>query len=232
MPRPCVVMLGGHLCTPALWSRQCDALGATTECIPLSLSDGSSMAELADSVLRRAPATFSLAALSMGGHVAMELMRRAPERVERLALIDTRAGVDSPERMKTRVSDEALVANQGLGALAELLPSRWMLPAHASVPSLHRLVVDMALDTGVVVRQQQLKALVKRIDSRPSLRDVACPTLVMCGRQDMTNPVWMHEEMVGLIPGARLHIVEDCGHLSPVEQPERVSAALRDWLTW
>lgn len=225
-------MLGGHLCTSALWAAQCAALDDVAECLPLSLSDGNSMAELAQSVLQRAPKRFSLAALSMGGHVAMQLMRQAPERVERLALIDTRADVDSPERLKTRADDEAKVASDGFRALVDLLPARWMLPAHAAMPHLRRLVVDMALDSGLEVRQQQLQALLGRIDSRPSLPAINCPTLVMCGRQDTANPVWMHKEMVALIPGARLRVIDDCGHLSPVEQPAAVASAMRDWLTW
>lgn len=232
MSRPCLVMLGGHLCTPALWSMQCEALADVADCMPLPLSEGHSMAALAQSVLRRAPEQFSLAALSMGGHVAMELMRQAPERVERLALMDTRADVDSPERLKTRADDEALVRREGLSALVELLPDRWMLPAHAALPLLRQLVIDMALETGIEVRHQQLQALLGRIDSRASLAAISCPTLVMCGRQDAANPVWMHEEMVKRIPGARLQIIDDCGHLSPVEQPLAVSNALRNWLSW
>ncbi|WP_212745049.1 alpha/beta fold hydrolase [Hydrogenophaga sp. 2FB] len=198
--------------------------------MPLSLTDGVSMAELAQSVLRRAPERFSLAALSMGGHVAMEIMRQAPDRVERLALIDTRADVDSPERLKTRVDDDVMVKNEGFSALVDLLPGRWMLPAHAAIPHLRQLVIDMAMETGLEGRHRQLQALLGRIDSRASLATISCPTLVMCGRQDLANPVWMHEEMAKLVPAAQLQIIEDCGHLSPVEQPVAVSSALRSWL--
>ncbi|GAA4333332.1 alpha/beta hydrolase [Pigmentiphaga soli] len=230
--RQAVVMLPGHLCTGALWRAQCENLADVADCLPLELDTGSSMAEIARSVLDRAPPRFALTGLSMGGHVAMEVMRQAPERVERLALIDTRAGVDSPERLAVRQRDEELVERDGLAALIRLCPDRWMSPAHAQDPRLRGLVESMAAQVGPKVWRQQLDALLSRIDSRPSLRAIRCPTLIMCGREDVANPLWMHEEMAALIPGARLEVIEDCGHLSPIEQPAVVSAALRRWLRW
>lgn len=224
--RPTLVLLPGHLCTEALWSAQCDALSDIADCLPLPLLGADSMQGLAESVLDSAPARFSLAALSMGGHVAMEIMRLAPERVERLALIDTRADVDSPERLKLREVDR----DRSLLELVPELPARWMLPAHAADAGLAAHVADMALTIGEETRRRQQRALLARIDSRPSLRFVRCRTLILCGRQDIPNPIWMHEEMAGLIPDATLEIIERCGHLSPLEQPEAVTASLRRWL--
>lgn len=232
MARPTIVFLGGHLCTEVLWAAQCKALADVAECLPLPLDGGPSMAALAGAVLARAPARFALVALSMGGHVAMEIMRQAPERIERLALVDTRAGVDSPERLTVRAADDQIVRTQGFAALARTLPARWMGPRAAADPALCALVEGMVLSVSDEVRNDQLQALLGRIDSRPSLPAIRCPTLVMCGRDDKPNPVWMHEEMAQLIPGARLCILDDCGHLSPIEQPHAVSDALRDWLSW
>ncbi len=190
------------------------------------------MAGLAEQVLSRSPEKFSLAGFSMGGHVAMEIMRRAPHRVKRLALIDTRADVDSPERLRLRERDARLVQDGGFEALAAQLPDRWMSATHAAESTLRERLLRMVRAVSDDTRQEQLAALLTRIDSRPFLPIITCPTLVMCGRQDAPNPVWMHEEMVALIPGATLRVIEDCGHLSPIEQPDAVSDALRDWLRW
>jgi pimeloyl-ACP methyl ester carboxylesterase len=225
-----VVFLGGHLCTPVLWEAQCRALSDVADCLPLELAGGDTMRALARAALARAPDRLSLVGLSMGGHVAMEIMRQAPERVERLALVDTRAGVDSPERLRARERDARRVATEGFDALAAELPSRWMSASNAARPGLRDRVLAMVRSVREDTREDQIRALRSRIDSRPFLPAIACPTLVLCGRQDAPNPVWMHEEMAALIPGATLKIVEDCGHLSPVEQPDAVSSALRNWL--
>lgn len=225
-----MVLLGGHLCTPALWEAQCRDLADAADCLPLALDGGDTMAALADAVLARAPERFALAGLSMGGHVAMEIMRRAPARVERLALVDTRAGVDSPERLEARARDAERVRAQGFEALAAELPARWMHASSAARPELRARVLAMVRAVDAVTRGRQVRALLSRIDSRPSLPAIACPTLVLCGRQDAACPVWMHEEMAALIPGAVLEVIEDCGHLSPLERPAAVTDALRRWL--
>jgi pimeloyl-ACP methyl ester carboxylesterase len=218
------------MCTAALWSPQCRELGDIAHCVALELDEGDSMSAMADSVLRRAPAHFAPAGLSMGGHVAMEIMRKAPERVERLALVGTRADVDSPERLRLRKEDEDLVATSGLPALIERFPDRWLSPEHAADPSFRLRVIGMATAVGPETREKQRHALLTRIDSRSSLANIACPTLVMCGREDLANPAWMHLDMASRIAGTRLRILEDCGHLAPIEQPEAVTRALRDWL--
>lgn len=230
MTRPSIVFLGGHLCTPVLWRTQREDLADVADTLALPLEGGDTMVALAEHVLSLAPARFALVGLSMGGHVAMEIMRRAPERVLRLALLDTRADIDSPERLRVREQDQRTVERGGFEALAITLPDRWMHPASAGRPELRALVLAMVHSVSTEVRQAQVRALLSRIDSRPSLSAIRCPTLVMCGRQDTPNPVWMHEEMASLIPGARLQVIEDCGHLSPIEQPQAVTAALRAWI--
>jgi pimeloyl-ACP methyl ester carboxylesterase len=220
------------MCTSVLWEQQCAALRDVACCLPLDLRTGNSMSAMAHSVLERAPERFSLAALSMGGHVAMEMLRQAPQRIERLALIDTRATVDSPDRLKAREGDEVLLREHGLSALIAQFPSRWLSAEHATRSELRQKVIDMAHAVGIKVREQQRQALLNRIDSRASLSQVTCPTLIMCGEDDQPNPVWMHHEMTKLIPGAHLRVLAGCGHLSPIEQPQEVSNALREWLHW
>jgi len=176
------------------------------------------------------PSVVFLGGLSMGGHVAMEIMRNAPERIQRLALIDTRAGIDSPDRLKVRSQDKSLIEDQGFEALAAKFPDRWMHPSNAARTEMRDLVLQMVKSVSEEVREAQVRALLTRIDSRPFLPNIKCPTLILCGRQDIPNPVSMHEEMAGLIAGSWLQVIEDCGHLSPIEQPEVVTNALRDWM--
>lgn len=158
------------------------------------------------------------------------MMRRAPERVERLALVDTTAAPDTPQRRELRHADLERVRRDGFDALVAELPARWLLPEHAADRSLHDRVVAMARACGPAIHRRQQAALMVRPDARPGLAAIACPTLVLCGREDRPNPLAMHEAIAAAIAGARLVVVERCGHLSPIERPDAVTAALRDWL--
>jgi pimeloyl-ACP methyl ester carboxylesterase len=230
--RPALVLLPGHLCAPSIWDEQVAGLSDLARGLPLSLLDADSMAGLAASVLARAPERFALAGFSMGGHVAMEIMRQAPHRVERLALVDTRADTDAPERMQVRLDDLQLVRERGIEALIPSLPGRWMLPEHAAREDLRERLAAMVRSVGAEGQRTQQRALMTRIDSLPSLAAITCPTLVFCGREDTANPVWMHEAMHGRIAGSRLRVVERCGHLSLIEQPAALVSAMREWLRW
>lgn len=229
---PTLVMLPGHLCTARLWDNVIPLLSPVARCLPLSLDHGSSMRELADDVLERSPDTFSLLGFSMGGHVAMEIMRRAPERVQRLALLGTRADVDTEARMRTREADLDRVQQQGLDALIPELPARWLSAAHAEDPVLRAVLAGMVRDVGETVQRTQQKALMTRADSRPSLSAITCPTLFLCGRDDLPNPVSTQMEMHRRVAGSRLQVIEDSGHLVPIEQPHALGRALAEWLRW
>lgn len=228
--RPTLILLPGHLCPTALWDAQVHALGDVADCRALPLEDDASITDMARSVLARAPGRFALAGLSMGGYVALQILRMAPERVSHLALVDTSAQADAPGRVDVRIADLRRSEHEGLHALALTLPARWMHPDHAADPRLARFVIDGALSIGLAAQRRQQLALMTRIDSRPWLGEITCPTLVACGAQDMATPVAVHEEMARMIPGAQLAVFEHCGHLAPIEQPEAVNRAMRDWL--
>jgi pimeloyl-ACP methyl ester carboxylesterase len=189
------------------------------------------MAGIAADVLRDAPfERFALAGLSMGGYIALEIMRQARARVLKLALLDTAARADTPEQSQKR-RDFIDLAERGrlLGVTDALLP----LLIHRSRlddTALITTVRQMASNTGKDAFVREERAIMSRANSLPLLSSIACPTLVLCGRQDALTPLDRHDEMAAAIPGARLEVVEDCGHLSTLEKPAEVSAALRDWL--
>jgi pimeloyl-ACP methyl ester carboxylesterase len=232
MSRLPLVLLPGLLNDARLWAAQAAALSGTADVAPGPVGDltaHDTMGALADAVLGRAPARFALAGLSMGGYVALEIMRRAPERVLALALVDTQARPDTAQATEGR---RALMARSetDFEGVIETLRGRLMLPKHAADPAIGGLFAAMARDAGPAAFRRQQTAIIGRIDSRPFLPRIACPTLVLCGRQDTTTPLELHEEMAAAIPGARMEVAEDCGHLSAIERPEAVSAALRGWL--
>ncbi|MBC8241111.1 MAG: alpha/beta fold hydrolase, partial [Alphaproteobacteria bacterium] len=165
-----------------------------------------------------------------GGYIAFEIMRRAPHRVDRLALLDTTAHADADARRKLR---RALIKQAQLGRFLGVTDR--LLPQYVHVDRLDdQILVDavktMALDVGRDGFIRQQTAIIGRPDSRSDLAGIDCPTLVLVGRQDVLTPLARHEEMQATIPHARLTIIEDCGHLSTLERPEVVNDALRDWL--
>lgn len=226
-----VVLLPGLLCDAQLWQPQIESLADRIEPWVADLTRDDSMAAMASRVLAEAPfGEFALAGLSMGGYAALELMRRAPERVRRLALLDTQARADTPEATERRLALIAL-ARQGrfAGVTDRLLP----LLLHTSRLRDERLVgivKAMAQNVGSEAFLRQQKAIMGRVDSRESLARIACPTLVLCGGQDMLTPLDRHEEMAAAIPGASLVVIPDCGHLATLEAPQAVNAALVAWL--
>ena len=226
-----VVFLPGHLCTGALYAPQIAALapqGVATQVVMLTGQD--SMAAMADAVLAQAPPRFALCGLSMGGYVAFEIMRRAPGRVSRLALLDTTARPDTPERAGMRRADISLVEQGGIEALLPDLPRRWLHPDRQSDPAWRERVFAMAREVGAGAQRRQACAIFGRHDDRRILASIAVPTLVLCGAQDPATPPEVHREMAAAIPGARLEIIEGCGHLSTIEAPDAVTAALERWL--
>jgi pimeloyl-ACP methyl ester carboxylesterase len=167
----------------------------------------------------------------MGGYCALEIMRQAPQRVQRLALLDTSARPDSPEQSRRRRDLIALCERGNFRGVSNVLMP---LMIHAQRLDDKALVEDIVAMTrrigaGTFVRQQH--AIIGRPDSRPYLGSIDCPTLVMCGRQDKLTPPEVHEEMAAALPAARLTIIEQCGHLSSMECPDEVNRALRGWLT-
>lgn len=228
-----LVLLPGLLNDARLWSAQASMLSdiadVTVGDLTHAVGGADSMRALAESVLESAPERFALAGLSMGGYVALEIMRRAPGRVTALALLDTQARPDTPPATENRRAQMRRSETEFGGVIADLYP-KLVHPDRAEDGALKALFTDMALTTGAEAFRRQQAAIMGRIDSRPFLPRIACPTLVLCGRQDAVTPVELHEEMAEAVPGSRLEVVEDCGHLSAIERPEAVSDALREWI--
>lgn len=228
--RSTVYLLPGLLCDASVWTHQHAALAVEHEVVIPDFTGFSSIGDMAQSVLDSAPSRFSIAGHSMGARVAIEVVRRAPERVERLALLDTGAHPPRPGEPAQRQILVDIAFNEGMKALAD----HWLPPmVHADrvadaalMEGLRAMVLRMSPD----IYRRQVTALLGRPDAFPSLRSVACPTLVGVGRQDRWSPPDQHEAIVEAIPHARYVIFEDSGHMSLVEAPEAVTAALLDWM--
>lgn len=226
-----VVYLPGLLCDARLWHHQTETLAGVAQPWVADLTRDTTMAALAARVLDEAPSeTFSLVGLSMGGYVAMEILRQAPERVARLALLDTSPRADTPEQTKIR-RDMIELSSRGTfkGVTSRMLPML-IHPDRLEDDRLTATVMAMAEHVGQQAYVRQQTAIMGRVDSTASLSLVRCPTLVLGGRQDaLTGPDVM-AEIAAAVPGAKHVIVEDCGHLASLEQPHAVSAALSYWL--
>jgi pimeloyl-ACP methyl ester carboxylesterase len=190
------------------------------------------MAAIARRILAAAPPLFALAGLSMGGYIAFEIMRQAPERVAKLALLDTGARAETPEQTERR---EVMIALAKSGRYVEVPDLAFPVYVHRNRQNdagLKQTVRMMAAETGVEAYFRQQQAIMGRPNSRPGLGAIKCPTLVLVGDSDEATPPELAREIAGAISGARLEVIADCGHLSTLEQPERVTVALIDWMNW
>lgn len=225
-----LLLLPGLLCDRQLWQPQIEALQGRGETIVADLTRDDSLAGMARRALGEAPARFALAGLSMGGYVAQEIMRQAPERVTRLALLDTSARADTPEQSQRR---RDLLELSRLGQFRGVTPRLLPLLIHKDRLSDHALVqtiVNMAEAVGPDAFRRQQNAILNRKDGRPDLARIAVPTLVLCGHEDALTPADLAEEMATLVPQARLEIIEHCGHLTTLERPDQTNRALLEWL--
>ncbi|MFW5681140.1 MAG: alpha/beta fold hydrolase [Pseudomonadota bacterium] len=225
-----LVLLPGLGCDERLWAHARTHLADVADVQGPAILAGTHVAEMATAVLAEAPRAFALAGLSMGGYVAMEIMRRAPERVLRLALVDTKADLDPPE---VRAMRHEALRDIDEGRFEPHVESRLPAlvgPTALTDPAIVATVRQMMLNVGPERYAQQMHAIMSRPDSLPSLSAIACPTLVLCGREDALTPPDKHAMMAEAIPRARLVVIEQCGHLAPIEQPQAVTALLRDWL--
>ncbi|MBW4052366.1 MAG: alpha/beta fold hydrolase [Proteobacteria bacterium] len=235
MSRDTVVFLPGLLCDRAVWEPQIAALSARFDCLVADYGAADSLAVMAQAALASAPPRFSLAGHSMGGRVALELMRTAPQRVDAIALLDTgyqaRAPGEAGEaeaRARYRLLDIAFA--QGMRVMgrewvrgmvhSERLPDRVLMEA----------ILAMIERKTPGIFAAQIRALLDRPSAEDVLRAIRCPTLVLCGRQDNWSPLRRHEEMAGMVAGARLAVIEESGHMVTLERPQAVTAALQGWL--
>lgn len=225
---PTLVFACAHLTDERLFAHQVNALSPMHDCRVFAFRDLPTLGVMAVELLAHAPPRFTLIGLSLGGYLAFEVIRRQPERIERLVLLDTRAIADTETLRQGRLADIAAVQAGGIDALIPELPVRWMHPA--SRPRLTNLMASMARNIGARGQFNQQQAMLARPDSHEDLRTVRVPTLIACGREDNATPMAEHERMRDCVPGARLEVFEQCGHLSTIEQPDLVTSLLSRWL--
>jgi pimeloyl-ACP methyl ester carboxylesterase len=225
-----IILLPGLLCDASTWAAQERALGPYAEVAVVDFSQLDSIEAMARSALAFVDGLIVAIGHSMGARVALEMVRLAPERIARLALIDT--GIH-PRREGEEASRQVLVDlafAEGMEALAD----RWLPPMvhvdRVNDRTLMEPLKAMVMRATPEQHQRQIRALLNRPEARAHLPRIACPTLVMVGRQDRWSPLAQHEEIAALIPNAALVVIEDSGHMSPVEQPEQVSGTLLRWL--
>ncbi|HLW49204.1 MAG TPA: alpha/beta fold hydrolase [bacterium] len=226
-----IVLIPGLLCSPRLYAEQLPALWRFG---PVTIADHTrddSVAGIARRLLADGPPRFALVGLSMGGYTAFEVMRTAADRVVRLALLDTSARADTPEQTERRRGQIALAQQGGFGEVLEPLFLSWVHRARRTDEELRQTVRRMAeQESGPEVFVRQQTAIMTRPDSRPDLRAIRCPTLVLVGDGDEATPPDRAAEIAQGIAGARLVTVPECGHLSTLERPEDVTRALVEWL--
>jgi pimeloyl-ACP methyl ester carboxylesterase len=189
-----------------------------------------SMAAIARRILAEAPPLFALAGHSMGGYIAFEMMRQAPDRIVKLALINTQARPDTPEATARRRGQMARARTGEYHAVLDDVFPGFVHPSRREDASLHRLVHEMGDDIGADAFVRQQSAVIGRPDSRPTLARIDCPTLVLTGDEDNTIPNSLSNEVAEGIRGAKLRVLPHCGHLPQVEQPQATAEALIEWL--
>ena len=231
MSAPAVFFLPGLLEDAEAFRALMDGLADVAACGVADMTRESTIAGIARSALEQAPAgPLHLVGHSMGGYVALEILRQAPGRVAKVAFLNTHARPDSPEATENRRRLMALAERDFRAVIDALLP-KLMRPEHVKDGALAGIVANMALAIGKEAFRRQEEAIIARIDSRPHLGAIRCPALVVAARDDQLMPVEWLEELARGIPGARLAIVEKSGHMASVEQPRAVLALLREWLT-
>ena len=230
MTKPALVLLPGLLCDEALWRPQIERFGDRFDIRVADLTRDDSLRGMAGRLLASAPPRFALAGLSMGGYVAQEILREAPGRVSRVALLDSSARPDSAEQTARR---SALIKLAQTGKFKGVTPRLLPLlihPARLDDRDLTGVVMAMAERVGQAAFLRQQNAILTRPDGRPDLAAVGCPALVMCGAQDALTPPALSREIADAIPDATLLVVEECGHLASLEQPDTVNEAFEAWL--
>jgi pimeloyl-ACP methyl ester carboxylesterase len=227
-----LLLLPGTLCDATLFAHQLAHLSdiVIPRVVLVHLQDN--LGDVARDVLSQVDGEFAVAGLSYGGIVAFELWRQAPERIVRMALLNTNPHAASPQ---TREKQQRFVGMAHLGAFREIttdfLKDTMLHPDHQQDLALRRAVLHMAENIGVQGFVNTVRAQLARPNALPDLPSITCPTLVLTGREDIVVPLPVHEEMARLLPNSHLVILEQCGHLSTLEQPVLVTQALRDWLT-
>ena len=225
-----IVLVPGLLASPRLYAEQIPALWRLGPVTVATHTHDDSMGAIARRILATAPARFALAGLSMGGYISLEILRQAPDRVAGLILLDTSARADTPEHSEQRRSQIAAARGGRLEEVADLLFPRLVHARRWGDESLRRIWRSMVQEVGAEGFINQQTAIIGRPDSRPGLAAIRCPTLVIVGDGDLLTPPERAEEIANAIPGSRLAIIRDSGHLSTLEQPAAVTRSMVEFL--
>lgn len=226
-----LVLLPGMMCDARLFFPQIEAFSAQRTVCTHPLNSHSTVAGLAAQVLNNSPPRFALAGLSMGGIVAMEVYRQAPDRISHLALLDTSPLPETPERASAREPQLAAVADGKLRqVMRDEMKPNYLFEAPNCTEILD-LCMDMADTQGADVFISQSRALQTRPDQSDTLRKISVPTLILCGEHDALCPVERHQLMHELITGSNFNVIKNAGHLPTLEQPQATNAVLQEWLS-
>ena len=230
MGKQSAVFIPGLLCTAALFAPQVKGLADIADIAIGDHTRHDLVGDAAQAILDDAPDRFALAGLSMGCYIAFEIMRREPQRVTKLALMDSSARPDTIEQSGRRRALMAEAERNGLTGVVDVLLPLFVHKDRLTDTQLTSLVHDMAEETGVTAFIRQQRAIMSRPDSRPGLAAISCPVTVIVGDGDILTPPDLAREMADGIGSARLEIIEGAGHLSTLEKPDAVTAVLRAWL--
>jgi pimeloyl-ACP methyl ester carboxylesterase len=225
-----VVLIPGLLASARMYAAQVPQLWRAGPVMIADHTRDDSMSGIARRILGSSPACFALVGLSMGGYIAFEILRQAPERIAKVALLDTSARADTPEQSAMRRAQMTLASQGRLAEVVEQQFPRLVHRARHADVELRQMFALMAQEVGAAAFIRQQTAISGRIDSRPSLGSIRCPTLMLVGEGDELTPPERAAEIAAGIPGARLTTVPQCGHMSTLEQPAEVTRALLEWL--
>jgi pimeloyl-ACP methyl ester carboxylesterase len=236
-----LMLLPGLLCDGSVWEDQTRALSAIVTCTPVEWGSEDSLAAMAQTALRQAPERFAVAGHSMGGRVALEVYRAAPQRITHIALLNT-GYLPCPknslgeQEASGRYALLEVARTQGMAAMAERWSPPMVHPSRRADRAFIGRIVEMFARKTPGIFEGQIRALLNRPDATAVLKEIRCPALLLSGCEDTWSPPGRHADMAALIPGTRsdkpkMAVVPDCGHMSTWEQPAAVSEAMRAWLT-
>ena len=225
-----ILLLPGTLCDKLLFESQITDLRDLGKCVVIDTATADNLSELAGQILANAPPKFTLLGLSYGGIIAFEILRQASHRVTKLILLNTNYKAPSQATINNQ---KRFLEMAKRGEFREIttdnLKDAMLHAKHSKKISIRNTVLQMALNVGIKGFINQITAQLNRPDSTVDLPTIQCPTLIIAGRQDTICPVVLHQEMANLIPNSTLQIIEDCGHLSTLEQPATVNQAIKTW---
>src|SRR5215471_12380637 len=231
-----LILVPGLMCDATVWAHQARHLETIATIAVSDHGSLDSLGKMAEAILRSAPERFAIAGHSMGGRVALEVFRRAPDRIEGMALMDTAyaprpAGAPGEAEAAQRYALLDIARNEGTRAMGKVWVQNMVHPDRLADTPLLNSILEMFSRKTPDVFAAQIKALLERPDATPLLTQIHCPTMVLCGRQDSWSSLSRHEEIAARIAQSELFVIEHCGHMSTMERPERVAAAMNAWLT-